>query len=289
MLQAVSKDQPLLLILDDLHWADLSSLGLLFHLGHRLADSRILILGAYRPDDISLGREGQEHPLASILAEFKRLFGDVRVVLGHDEGQGRGSVDALLDSEPNRLSDDFRHKLAWNSRGHPLFTVEILRDMKDHEYICQDESGRWVESPAIIWDALPSRVEGVIERRVNRLDPRLKRVLAAAIVEGEEFTAEVLAQVHGIGEGEMVGLLSGDLAQKHYLVRATGVRRLGRKRISSYQFSHNLFQKYLYHTLDRVERAYLHETIGKALETVYQGHTEAIAVHLASHFQEAGR
>ena len=81
----------------------------------------------------------------------------------------------------------------------------------------------------------------------------------------------------------------GDLAQKHYLVRATGVRRLGRKRISSYQFSHNLFQKYLYHTLDRVERAYLHETIGKALETVYQGHTEAIAVHLASHFQEAGR
>lgn len=183
MLQAVSKDQPLLLILDDLHWADLSSLGLLFHLGHRLADSRILILGAYRPDDISLGREGQEHPLASILAEFKRLFGDIRVVLGHDEGQGRGFVDALLDSEPNRLSDDLRHKLAWNTRGHPLFTVEILRDMKDHEYICQDESGRWVESPAIIWDALPSRVEGVIERRVNRLDPRLKRVLAAASVE----------------------------------------------------------------------------------------------------------
>ncbi len=289
VLQAVSSDQPLLLILDDLHWADMSSLSLLFHLGRWLAESHILILGAYRPEDISLGREGQEHPLASILAEFQRLFGDVWVNLGHDEGEGRAFVDALLDSEPNRLSEDFRVQLARNTRGHPLFTVEMLRDMKDHEVVYQDESGRWVESPGITWDALPSRVEGVIARRVNRLDPRLKRALAAASVEGEEFTAEVVAQVRRVGEDDMVGLLSGDLAKKHYLVRATGVRRLGRKRISSYHFSHNLFQKYLYHTLDPVERAYLHEAIGNALEMVYQGHTEEIAVRLARHFQEAGR
>jgi DNA-binding SARP family transcriptional activator len=206
VLQAVSREEPLLLIVDDLHWADLSSLSLLFHLGRRLADSHILILGAYRPEDISLGREGHEHPLASILAELKRLFGDVWVNLGQDGGEGRDFVDALLDSEPNRLSEDFRARLARNTKGHPLFTVEMLRDMQDHGVVYQDESGRWAEGPTISWDALPRRVEGVIERRINRLAPGLRDVLATASAEGEEFTAEVLARVRKVDEGDMVGL-----------------------------------------------------------------------------------
>jgi adenylate cyclase len=289
VLQTVSRDQPLLLILDDLHWADISSLGLLFHLGRRLAESHILILGAYRPEDISLGREGQEHPLVNILAEFKRLFGDVWVNLGQHGGEGRDFVDALLDSEPNRLSEDFRAKLARYTRGHPLFTVEILRDMRDHRYVYQDESGRWVDRPTITWDTLPRRVEGVIERRVDRLDARLRTTLAVASTEGEEFIAEVLAQVRKMDEGDMVSLLSRDLARKHRLVQASGVRQFGERRISRYRFSHNLFQKYLYQTLDPVERAYLHEAIGNALETVFQGHTSEISVQLARHFQEAGQ
>jgi DNA-binding SARP family transcriptional activator/predicted ATPase len=289
LFQAVSSNQPLLLIVDDLHWADISSLSLLFHLGRHLSDSQILILGAYRPEDLYLDRDGQEHPLTSFLAESKRLFGDVWVALGDDGGTGRDFVDALLDSEPNRLSEDFRARLASNTRGHPLFTVEMLRDLEDHGMVYQDEGGRWVDSPAITWDALPGRVEGVIERRINRLDPALRQALAVASVEGEEFTAEVLARVRGAGEREMVGLLSGNLAKRHYLVRATGIQRLDQRRISSYRFSHNLFQKYLYDTLDPVERVYLHEAVGDALEDLYQGHTQEIAVRLASHFQEAGR
>jgi DNA-binding SARP family transcriptional activator/ATP/maltotriose-dependent transcriptional regulator MalT len=289
LLQTMSSTQPLLLILDDLHWADVSSLSLLFHLGRHLPDSKLLLLGAYRPEDLSLHRDGQEHPLASILAEFKRSYGDVWLALGDKEGTGRRFVDALLDREPNRLGEGFRARLASNTRGHPLFTVEMLRELEDHGMVYQDETGHWVDSPAITWGALPGRVEGVIERRINRLDPRLQQALAAASVEGEDFTAEVVAQVRGVRESEMVGLLSGDLAKRHYLVRATGIQRLGQRRISSYRFSHNLFQKYLYDTLDPVERVYLHEAVGKALENLYQGHTGEIAVRLASHFQEAGR
>jgi tetratricopeptide (TPR) repeat protein len=288
VLQTLAEEHSLLLILDDLHWADGSSIGLLFHLGRRLVDSPVLIVGAYRPEDISTGREGKEHPLAGALDEFKRLFGDVWVNLGQDGGEGRDFVDALLDREPNRLDEDFRARLARNTRGHPLFTVEILQDMKEHGHIRQDESGRWVEGSAMHWDTLPQRVEGVIERRVNRLDPRLRDALVAASVEGEEFTAEVVARVGGISEREMVGLLSGDLAKTQRLVRASGARRLDEKRISRYRFSHNLFQKYLYQTLDPVERAYLHEAVGSALETLYGGDTEEIAISLARHFQEAG-
>jgi DNA-binding SARP family transcriptional activator len=289
VLKALAKECPLLLILDDLHWADTSSIGLLFHLGRRLVEGPILILGTYRPEDISLGREGREHPLVRVLDEFKRLLGDVWVHLGEDGHRGRGFVDALLDSKPNRLGRGFRDQLAQSTRGHPLFTVEILRDMEERGHIHQDERGRLVASRAITWDALPQRVEGVIERRIHRLDPRLRDVLATASVEGEEFTAEVIARVRKMSEVEMVGLLSGDLAKTHHLVRASGIRRSAERRISRYRFSHHLFQKFLYHTLDPVERAYLHEAVGEALETLHEGHTEEIAIGLARHFQEAGR
>ncbi|MGD9030851.1 MAG: tetratricopeptide repeat protein, partial [Anaerolineae bacterium] len=241
------------------------------------------------PEEVALGREGEEHPLAVVLNEVKRLRGDVWVRLGEAEGTGRQFVDALLDSEPNRLGEGFREELAQNTRGHPLFTVEILRDMEEHHQIYEDERGRWVPSSTITWDALPQRVEGAIERRINRLDPRLRRVLATASVEGEAFTAEVVARVRRVSTEEMVGLLSGELAKRHRLVQAGGVKRRGESRVSRYRFSHNLFQRHLYHSLDPVECAYLHEAVGEALEALYQGTTEEVAGQLACHFQEAGR
>ena len=287
VLLAVAQDQPLLLTLDDLHWADSSSIGLLFHLSRQIADSRILVLSAYRPEDISLGRQAGQRPLASVLAELKRVFGNVWVEL--DQGEGRRFVDALLDSEPNRLGQAFRARLAQYTKGHPLFTVEMLRDMEEQGYLYQDEDGRWVESPAITWDTLPRRVEGVIERRVSRLDAELRGALVTASVEGEEFTAEVVARVRRTGENKMVALLSQELAREHHLVGARGVRQLGEKRISRYRFGHNLFQKYLYDGLDPVERVYLHEGVGHALEELYQGQTGEVALELARHFQKAGR
>jgi adenylate cyclase len=289
VLQSLARKRPLLLMLDDLHWADASSIGLLFHLGRRLVGNSILILGTYRPEDVSLGRQGSEHPLARPLDEVKRLFGDVRVNLGQAARDGgRTFVDALLDREPNRLGEEFRQQLAQTTGGHPLFTVEMLRDMEERGQLCRDEEGRWIESSAIAWDTLPSRVEGVIERRVNHLNAELRAMLVTASVEGEEFTAEAVARVRKVSEQEMVEVLSSDLARKHALVRALGVQQVGERRISRYQFSHNLFQKYLYQTLDLVERTYLHEALGNALETLYHDQTEEIAPRLARHFQEAG-
>ncbi len=285
---ALSQDRPLLLILDDLHWADASSIALLFHLARRLAGSAILILGAYRPEEISLGREEQEHPLAGVLAEFKRLFGNAEVELRQDEVSGRGFVDALLDTESNAFDERFRLRLAENTRGHPLFTVETLQDLREQGHLYRDPGGRWVESPTLSWEALPRRVEGVIERRISRLPPALRRVLVTASVEGEDFTGEVVAWVCGVEESAMIGLLSGELARRHRLVRASAVRWSGERRISGYRFGHNLFQKYLHDTLDPAERAYLHEAIGNTLEELYQGRTEEIAVRLARHFREAG-
>jgi hypothetical protein len=93
VLRTLAEAHPLLLMLDDVQWADSASIGLLFHLGRRLEGSRILIACAYRPEEVALERAGEPHPLEKVLAEFKRSFGDVWVDLRRaDEMEGRSFV-----------------------------------------------------------------------------------------------------------------------------------------------------------------------------------------------------
>ena len=137
VIQMLAGQQPMLLVLDDLHWADAGSISLLFHLGRRLRGSRVLILGLYRSTEVALGRvsserhgedaartgERERHPLESLVHEFQLQFGDIMVDLGR--AAGPHFVDALLDSEPNRLGPAFREALYRHTRGHALFTVEM--------------------------------------------------------------------------------------------------------------------------------------------------------------------
>jgi predicted ATPase len=136
--------------------------------------------------------------------------------------------------------------------------------------------------------ALPPRVEGVIERRIGRLDADLREILTAASVEGESFTAEVVARVLGLEAGAVVKRLSRELNSQHLLVREAGIERLDSQRLTRFQFRHNLIQTYLYQSLGASERAFLHETVGNSLETLYEKQEWQVAVPLARHFQEAG-
>jgi len=289
VLTALAAQQPLMLVMDDLQWADAASVSLLFHLGRRVGGSRILIVGAYRPADVALGRGGERHPLESVSNEFTRYYGDIWVDLDETaEAEGRSFVDALLDAEPNRLREMFRQALFRHTGGHPLFTIELLQDMQERGDLTQDEERRWIEGPTLDWTALPVRVESVIEERVGRLDAELREALTVASVEGVDFTAEVVARVQAVNERGLVRRLSGELEKQHHLVRAQGMRRLGPQRLSLYRFWHSLFQTYLYNGLDEAERAYLHEAVGDELETLYGDQAEEIGVQLAFHFEAAG-
>jgi DNA-binding SARP family transcriptional activator len=286
VLKNLARQPALLLLLDDLQWADNGSISLLFHLGRRLPGSRILLVGAYRPDDIEMGRDGEQHPLAAVINEFKRDFGEIEVPLG--QAEDRHFVEAFLDTEPNRLNSAFRETLFRQTKGHPLFTVELLRGMRQRGDLIQDEAGYWIEGPALNWNALPARVEAVIAERINRLPAEWRATLAAASVEGEEFTAEVLAQVQGIDRRELIRGLSSELSRHHRLISAQSFQRLESQSLSRYRFRHYLFQKYLYQSLDQVEQAYLHESTGHALETLYGQHAAVVSGQLARHFQAAG-
>ncbi len=193
----------------------------------------------------------ERHPLEKVLAEPKVSCGDVWLDLAEvREGEGRHFVDAFLETEPNRLGEGFRPALFGRTGGHPLFTIELLRAMQGRGDLVRDEAGRWVTGPALDWEALPARVEGVIEERISRFGEELRELLTVASVEGETFTAQVVAGVQGIGERQLLGKLTRQLERRHRL---------------------------------------LHGEIGAILEALYAGHTEAVAVQLARHYSEAGQ
>jgi len=286
VLHSLSREKPLLLVLDDLQWIDEGSASLFFHIGRQITGHRILAVGSFRPAEVAIGREDKRHPIVPVLHEFKRDFGDIELDL--EKAEGGEFVDAWIDSEPNKLGKEFRRMLAGQTKGQPLFTVELLRAMQERGMLVKDPEGAWIEGRSFDWRMLPSRVDAVIMERIGRLTDKMREILTLASVEGQEFTAEVIARLRSEDIRELIRVLSGELEKRHHLVSAKGIRSLDRQRLSLYVFQHILFQTYLYNGLDDVERTHLHEEVGNVLEALYGERADEIAAQLARHFQEAG-
>ena len=289
VLKALSKDHTLILVLDDLQWADSGSLNLLFHLARELKNSRILLLGTYRPDDVALGRDGARHPLELILNELKRYNGDIIIDLSNSSlDEGRTFTNELINSESNHLDAAFREALFAHTDGHPLFTVELLRNLRERGNLLKDKDGAWIQGSTLEWDTLPARVEGVIGERIARLPEGLRETLTIASVMGYEFTAQVVARVQKVQERELVKDLSRELEKRYLLVFEQGEIKIGKQFLSIYRFSHALTQQYLYDELGAGERRMLHGEIAETLEALAADHSNQFALQLARHYDEAG-
>jgi predicted ATPase len=289
VLKVLSKDRTLILVLDDLQWADSGSLNLLFHLARDLADSRILLLGTYRLDDVALGRDGARHPFESTLNELKRYHGDIVLDLSHTgSDERRAFTDDLIDSEPNHLDTAFHEQMFMHTDGHPLFTVELLRNLQERGDLVKDKDGCWIQGTALDWDALPPRIEGVIGERIARLPEDLRETLSVSSVMGFEFIAQVIASIRKVQEFELVKKLSRELEKRYLLVVEQGETKIGKQFLSIYRFSHALTQQYLYDELSAGERRILHGEIAETLETLSADHSDQFALQLARHYDEAG-
>ena len=309
VLSAVARHAPLLLLVDDLHWADGGTAALLFHLGRRLAGSPILLAGAYRPSALnlvageSLDDRQEPHPLALVIHEFGRTWGEAGVDL--DRADGRCFIDALLDAEPNHLGAPFRERLYRHTGGHALFAVELLRSFRHQGALVQDETGCWIEGPGLDWSHSPGQVEAVLAGQMSALPAGDRALLDAASVQGETFLAEVTARVLDADAAEVVRRLSGLLARQHHLVSAAGLEWVAAEAahppgdaspalqpLSHYRFRHILMQDYVYRQLDEVARARLHAATGQSIEALFAPDPAALALQtgqLARHFAAAGQ
>ncbi len=271
--RTVAGQHPLLLILDDLQWVDGASLDLFSFLCRRVARSRVLLLASYRTGDNLPAEPGAQRAAdkvdtpESLMRELARQYGDIQIKLDQaGPTEGRAFIDALLDLEPNRLGEAFREHLYVHTRGHPLFTVEILQSMRQYQNLILDDAGYWVENRSSAPAPPPARVEAVIEQRLGALNSLQRELLNVASVEGEWFTAEIVANVLGLESARVLESFTHGLGQQHNLIQEQGVLRVRSFSLNRFQFHHMLIQEYLYSRLDPGEKRRLHRRFAEELE-----------------------
>ena len=268
LLKSASLKQPLVLVLDDLHWSDQPSLLLLQFVARELGNSRLLLIGTYR--DMELSRQ---HPLAESLGDLtrERLFQRVLLRGLSQQDVGRFIEMAAGVDPPAGLTEAVHTQ----TEGNPLFVTEVVRLLVQEGELTQESGSR--ESWTV---RIPEGVREVIGRRLNRLSQRCNETLTIASVIGREFGLRQLAPlVEDISEDRLLEVLEEALSARviEELPQAVG----------RYQFTHALIQETLSEELTLTRRVRLHARIAETLEELYGDEADAHAVELAHHFAEA--
>ncbi len=208
LLGHVCEDNPVVLVLDDLQWADKPSLQLLRHVVANTTPLRLLIVGTYRHSELS-----SPHPLTETLAALRRESGVSRIALsGLDDTGVLALMEATAGHDLDTDGVELAHALYRETDGNPFFVGEVLRHLAETGAIYQDDAGRWVAAADLEAMAMPDSVRLVIGSRVARLGEGVSRVLPLAAVIGREFDLDLLARVTERSEDELLDLLDAAIA-----------------------------------------------------------------------------
>ena len=254
LLEDASEHEPVLVILDDLHWADSPTLSLLRHVVGAGSSMRVMVMGIYRDSDLA-----RDRPLTALLADLHREGGGERMKLTGLESE---DVLALMEAFAGQeLDEDGRALAAEITRetaGNPFFAGELLRHLTESGAIVQQDGGRWHLVGNVAELGLPQSVREVIGRRVDRLGPDARTALSAAAVIGRDFDFDLLLEVVEHSATQLLDLLDEAVAAS--LLQESSVQA------GHFTFTHALVEHTLYEDLGATRRARLHRRVARALE-----------------------
>ena len=282
VLGVLATASPVVLLLEDLHWADPSSVDLLRHLSQRISTQRLLLAGTYRPEDV----ERSGHPLKSYKAEMQahNLCEEVALNLW-----GRDHVAEYIDVtfSPNDFPGELTALIHEKTEGHPLFAANLLQYLGE----CGDlakVNGRWslLRRLSEMDLAAPESVRAMISKKIDALEEEERRALQYASVEGTEFLSSVTAKLLGVDEIDLEESLAR-IGKSHRLIDTIGEEELPDGTLATrYRFSHALYQNFLYGDLVNKRRVLLHRQVGEQLLRHYGKRAPQIATQLARHFEQ---
>jgi len=271
-LEGAATSVPVVLLLDDLHWAAKPTLLMLRHLVRAGNDASLLVVGTYRDTELD-----RRHPLAEMLAQLRRDETVERMALrGLDEGEVTAFVEAAADQPLSPEVGALAHAVYAETEGNPFFVGQVLRHLVESGAVVL-EDGRWVRTATADRIGIPEGVREVISRRLATLDDESNAILAVAAVIGRDFDAELLTEAAEVDSERVLDAL--ETAEEGRLVEATS----GPARFT---FIHALVRSTLYDEIPTTRRLRLHRRVAQALEPRAAG-DENVLPSLARHYCEA--
>ena len=265
-LRTAAARRPLLLVLDDLHWADVPSLALLRFMSRELEGTGPLVVGSYRHTEVDQG-----HPLLAAVADLTR--GQHRwLLLGGLGQQDVASFVALVAGA--EASAELAAEVYRQTDGNPFFVTEMVRLLAS-----QGRLDPAAGSAAVLGGGLPEGVRAVVAERLGRLSGDCRRILEVAAVVGRDFELRVLQPASGLDAERLLVLL-----EEAEAARVVGAVPGG---LSRWRFAHALVREVLYEGLLAARRVHLHGLVGEALEAVYAADPGPHLAELAHHLVEA--
>jgi predicted ATPase/DNA-binding CsgD family transcriptional regulator len=272
LLAAVGRRAPLVVVVEDGHWADTPTLLLLRHLARSAAEARALVVTTFRDTEADVPRT-----LADALVDLRRSEGVVRMRM-----QGLSAAE-IAEFVGRAVGGDIGPDLSAvgatmrNLTGGNAFLVtELWRALLETETIPMADAARLADAVAGLGS--PEGVREVVDQRLDRLDPATAALLELAAVAGPEFDLAVLSGA-GVPDDELAGAVEQAVA--HGMIEEVPARVL------AYQFTHELVRRALYDRMAGLRRAELHLRVGEALEDAYAGSDGRGLAELAHHFAAA--
>ena len=269
LIEQATKEQPWLLILDDLHWADPGSLQLLSYLARNCESMALMIVGIYQSSDVEDNKF-----LAEIVSQLKYQATHIALEPLKDE-EVKGLLENIWSQQP--VPADLISAIHRRTEGNPFYIIQVANGLID-EGVVSWRDGKWRFTPIVEVD-LPQTIKEAILRCINRLSKKTKNLLHQAAVLGYTFKFDELREMSNFPEWDTLENL--DIALERQLIKeipGEGVLH----------FSHIQIQQVLYESLTPLKRQPMHRKAGEALEHLYQPESKLIAAKLAHHFLQAG-
>ncbi|HUP02509.1 MAG TPA: protein kinase [Bryobacteraceae bacterium] len=280
---AISRAAPLVVFLEDLHWADISTVDILNYLASRFAEMRVLVLVTYRPAEMAAA----QHPFLTVShnLQARGFYEDLSL-----DFLDKADVERYLalNYPGHAFPPSFAAMIHSRTEGSPLFVVDLVRYLRDSGGIRLEE-GRWVLAGALPESPreLPASVRGMITRKIEMLDPEDRRLLVAASVQGDEFDSATLAAAAETDPADVEERLDA-LDRVHVFVKRGEEREFPDRTLTlRYRFVHVLYQNVLYASLQPTRRAALSGRVARALAAHHCADVGAVAGRVALLFETA--
>lgn len=281
-LALIAAQEPVCILIEDLHWIDPSTLDLLVAIAGSPDRAFVMIVGTFRPVDVILNR----HPLRAAREELLRRGAAEEIVL---DVLSRDDVAAVCNAawHADRVADDVVDFLCDRSGGHPLFLTSLIDDMTSSGAVRRTDQGITLAATTVSLETVPETLQDLFESRLARLDPVEIECLEVGAVAGIDFSAGTAACGMNADILETERILEGLARKRLFLERSGKVEWPDGTVSANYRFSHALHRRHLYQRVPAARRHLLHKRIGERGEAVYGRRVKEIAPLLAIHFEEA--